>query len=112
MIWTTSNTEKYINGDYVILVDGKDVHSRIPDFNSRKEYEEWDKLTKDYWQFIVYIDNKKTCLRAYQQAQQYLNIMKSDASIENKTRCYYQHEESMRFYNRMLNKVLSYKHLI
>ena len=112
MVWTTSKTEKYPSGNYVILVDGRNVHSRIPDFDNREEYEEWYKLTNDYWLFIVYIDNKKTCLRAYKQAQQYNNIMNSDTSVHIKTMCSFQYKKSMKFYSEMLNKVLSYKHLI
>lgn len=111
MRWTTSKIEKYPSGNNVVLVDGRDVHSRIPDFNSREEYNEWYRLTKDYWRFIVYIDNKTTCIGAYKQAQQYLNIMQSDTSVKIKDACSFQYKNSMDFYNRMFNKVLSYKHI-
>ena len=111
MVWTTSKTEKYPSGNYVILVDGRNVHSRIPDFDSKEEYESWYKLTKDYWLFLVYIGNKYTCLRAYGQAQQYLKIMNSNITVEIKTKCSFQYQQSMDFYSKMLKKVKSYKHI-
>ena len=96
MIWTISNTDKYPSGDYVILVNGRDVHSRIPDFDSRKDYEKWYKLTKDYWQYLVYLDNKRTCLRAYKQAKQYKNILRSSTSAKTIDACRVQYNTSMK----------------
>lgn len=110
MNWTTSKTERYNNGQPVVLVGGRDVFSGMSGFDSREAYDEWNMTTKGYWQFLVYLSDKIICLRAYKQAKQYEVIMNSNMDEETKTRARSQYDNSMEFYYRMLKRVKEYNY--